>query len=120
MEQEEPMSSARRIITSNVVTAFLSRNTWRYLEVQQAILDLLSEFKQSTRGRAIIYAIYSRADKQRGREPLKEAWQIKEKVNRQRSGNPSDPHFDIQSVTDIIALTVVCLYPSGIAVVKKF
>jgi ppGpp synthetase/RelA/SpoT-type nucleotidyltranferase len=111
-------SSEAPPMSSNLVSAFLSRNAWRYLEVQRTVFALLEDFRASDKGRNILYDVYSRADKQRGHEPMKEAWQIKEKVNRERGRYRAG--FAIQDVVDIIALTAVCPYPSGLEEVSKF
>ena len=57
-------------MSSHLVSAFLSRNSWRYLEVQRAIYSLLEDFRASDKGRRFVHAVYSRADKQRGHESL--------------------------------------------------
>ncbi|MFQ5851156.1 MAG: hypothetical protein ACE5JU_11295, partial [Candidatus Binatia bacterium] len=88
------------------------------------------EFMFSTGGESKVYRIYSRGERQRGKE-LKEQWKIAESVNEIRSGKavtenrekkviPAKPPFPIQDLDDIIGLTVVCVYPSDMQAVIDF
>lgn len=114
------------LITPGQVSEYINKNAWRYLEALKITKDVITAFRFSERGRNAIYMIYSRGQMQRGGDELKEAWQVKEKVNKMRTEGvkdlniPPNPNFAIQDIGDIVALTAVCVYPSDIAVVSGF
>ncbi|HEX9776000.1 MAG TPA: hypothetical protein VGB83_10535 [Actinomycetota bacterium] len=106
-----------KTISADHAASYLSRNAWRYTEALSLLESKLHTYASSQRGRKQVYRIYSRADRQRGRESLKELWQIKEVVNRNYlDGN--DSYF--QDVHDIIAVTVVCLHAPDVEAVRAF
>jgi ppGpp synthetase/RelA/SpoT-type nucleotidyltranferase len=107
-----------RLITTHEVAAFLNDNEWRYLDVLRVLKDLLDGYALTEEGRVVVYSVYSRGVKQRGGSEFKDVWQIKWKVNDKRThGRPT---FAIQDVGDVIGLTVVCNYPSQVALAEAY
>jgi ppGpp synthetase/RelA/SpoT-type nucleotidyltranferase len=107
-----------RLVTTHEVAAFLNDNEWRYLDVLRVLKDLLADYALSEEGRVVVYSIYSRGFKQRGGSEFKEVWQIKWKVNHRRTQRRRSAA--IQDIGDIIGLTVVCNYPSQVALAESY
>ncbi len=118
------MTNQLGLLTSDEVRAFINKNSRRYLEALEIVKGALRTFRFSQQGRNAIYTVYSRGERQRGEDELKDGWQVKEKVNKMRvEGDPRrevppNPDFPIQDVGDIIALTAVCAFPADIDVVR--
>ena len=73
-------------LTATQVSHYLNKNAWRYLEALKIIKGFFDDFRFSEEGgRTVIYSIYSRGERQRGGDELKEAWKVKEKVNKMRT-----------------------------------
>lgn len=117
-------TSSTTLVTTEEVSDFLNRNAWRYFEALNILKGELKAFRFTEEGRNAIYSVYSRGDRQKGGDELKEARQVKTKVNKMRtdgipdSGVAPDPGFPVQDIGDIIAQTIVCVYPSDTEQVK--
>jgi len=105
-------------LTTTDVASFLNDNGWRYLEALALLRGLLQDYADSDEGKGVVYSVYSRGHKQRGKSEFKDAWQIKEKVRAKREDG--DDRFGIQDVSDIIGITVVCNYRAQTSDVEKF
>ncbi len=112
-------------VTTDDVAGYLNNNAWRYLETIEILRGLLNTYRLSEEGRNAIYTIYSRRHRQPGGDEFKAARKIKEKTNKMRTSgvlrkNDPDPSFPIQHIGDIIAMTIVCFYPSDKEIVRTF
>lgn len=98
----------RKTTATDEVASYLALNAKYYLEALGQARTVLETMRTSSEGRRLIHSIYSRGERQPGGNEFKQAWQIKEKVNWNRShGNPT---FAIQDTNDIIGLTLLCAY----------
>ena len=80
------------------------------------VREIFTQFSQSPHLTGRIYRIYSRGERQNGEE-LKELWKIAAKLKKMRKKKPSYAPLDLP---DIVGLTIVCVYPSDIQIVKDF
>lgn len=123
------MSNAPEPCDDEEVKAFLERKGKHYQNLLNKIEELLSDYRSSPAGKAVVYNIYSRKQKEDD-DIFKEVWKIREKVNLYRLGTlPSDEcaertdtisrNYKIDYLPDIVALTVVVLYSSDIKHVRE-
>lgn len=119
-----------QFISPEDVKLFLKTRENNYQKCLNILKMRFREFMLSEEGEGKIYKIYSREEKQHGNE-FKAEWKISDKVNEFRKGRktffkgkekdiPPKPSFPIQDVADIIAFTVVCVYPSDIEIIDNF
>ena len=100
------------------VAEFLENRRSRFLKTLQVLRRLLEDYKSTPEGHNVIHSVYSRGDRQPGGDELKQAWQVREKVLRERmAGNSA---YSAHDVHDIVGLTVVCPFPDSAKQVGAF
>lgn len=97
------------------VRAFVDRNRTKFQDMLRTTRDLLEDLRRSDPALRSIYKIYGRGDGAGG-DDLKSARKIRLKFNEYNVGRGAT-EASLFDTPDIVGLTVVVPYPSGISVV---
>ena len=93
-----------------------TRRRSTYVDANREMRTIFTGFSRRPHIAGSIYRIYSRGDKQNGEE-LKEPSKIAEALRKLKDEDASKSPLD---VPDILGLTIVCVYPKDIKMVKSF
>lgn len=94
------------------VSAYLERTRGQYGRFLAAIQGELGDLKDRARNHELVYRIYSRGDKQVGGDILKSDTGIAKKLKRWRDDD--NFHYHPSEVHDIIGITIVTYFDSGV------
>src|SRR5712692_3476099 len=117
MEVRTMSSREPQLLTAEQAKKFIEEKGGQYEALIKLVRQKFDEDVLISGGRTAIYRVYSRGEKQGGKE-LKEAWKIAERVNLIRTGKNKDgtissagakPGYPVQDLGDIVGLTIVCV-----------
>jgi ppGpp synthetase/RelA/SpoT-type nucleotidyltranferase len=98
------------------VEEFLETSGETYVRFIRDLVNEVNGIKHRAEAVGLIYAVYTRADKQGGNE-LKEKWKIAKKLCQWRK---DDPSTHISSIHDMVGMTIVVNFPSDRELVAAY